>query len=144
MSYRFNRKTSQAKVDISSNVHFPTLSTENLVKVAAEWNIESTRKLSENAKIYSNGDTFEGEFDTDGSPLYGRLNYANGDVYIGILLSKWTRQTYIPDDISETSYSFCYNEEEEADDFDNYGQMTLANGKTFYGVFCFPDKNKWK
>lgn len=136
-------------LDISSNIQFPSLSTE----VKADdpiWNCEKVRIFRDDAKYYKNGNIYEGEFDEGGLPCYGKLTFANGDVYEGPIREQW-----IKDDEEENSEDETYSEEtdenyedwdeyyEEKQQTETYGRLTRCDGSVFWGVFCFGDRKKW-
>jgi hypothetical protein len=105
------------------------------------------RKLSETARINKNGDAFDGVYDDNGLPVYGKIMFANGNVYEGCVHSVWYKDEEEFDDCDDDQEE-CFDEyyEEYQTDwfmYSNYGVMTYPDGKKFYGSFCFPDKDKW-
>ena len=150
-------RNSQPVIDISSNMHFPDLSSNNVVVETPEWNYEKVSKFGDNAKYYDNGDVYEGEFDEYGIPSYGKMTFANGDIYEGPIRDYWikndeeTNQDEDDDDVSTVLIGDEYPEDEYYDDefaydepvIEKYGKMTYANGKVFWGDFCFTQRSKW-
>jgi hypothetical protein len=137
------------------------------------WNCETETKIRDDAKYYKNGSIYEGEFDKDGLPCYGKITYANGDVYEGPIREHWIKDDEEEDDdecykndsifgsyqhdypINSYMTTGYYEEEEEEQDEDyyydeevepkleKYGKLTSANGRVFWGVFCFKDRKTW-
>lgn len=146
-------------VDISSNIHFPDLSSNNVIVETPEWNYEKVRKFGDNAKYYDNGDVYEGEFDEHGVPCYGKMTFANGDIYEGPIRDYWIKEDEEineedvdeDDDVSTVLIGDEYPEDEYYDDefaydepvVEKYGKMTYTSGKVFWGDFCFPQRSKW-
>jgi hypothetical protein len=99
------------------------------------------------AKIYKNGDAFDGIYDDNGLPVYGKIMFANGNIYEGCVHSVWHKDDEEFDDCDDDQEE-CFGEYYEEDQTDwfmysNYGVMTYPDGKKFYGSFCFPEKHKW-
>lgn len=124
---------------------FPAITPENfpvLVEVdiskPAEWNYEE-KPVKNNAKIYSNGDVFEGQYDeTTGKPDFGKITFKNGDVYEGPILYCWPHQRppiYVEVELEDGEIEE-QPMEQEAEYYD-YGTFTDADGKKTVGVFCF-------
>jgi len=119
------------------------------------WPHNNSQRKSENLKVLKNGDIFEGYYDENGYPIFGKIRYVNGNVYEGPIKDYWDFGNNDEDDIddfdedlydekTDTNYSE-YSEEEYYDNYfyDRNGLMTYPDGKQFYGLFCFPDKKKW-
>jgi hypothetical protein len=141
------KNTFYQKLDISDK-NFPSLPSNNGNTPLAGWPIEVGRRFSETAKVYKNGDVFDGIYDDKGLPVYGKIVFANGNVYEGCVHSIWHKEEdyNTDDDNDEIEENFDeYYEEHHTDWFmySNYGVMTNTDGKKFYGSFCFPDKHKW-
>lgn len=159
------KPSTKPSLDISSNILFPILSTcaaeSNMVKPI--WNCEKVTIISDYAKRYSNGDIFDGDYDERGLPLYGKLTFANGNVYEGPIHETWpveqeaaddgfvydlVPRNYEPNDcyFDEDTNTWYHYPQEEAyvePEASNYGVMTYADGRQFYGTFCFGDRAKW-
>jgi hypothetical protein len=130
------------KLDISDK-NFPALPSVGAKNASPGWPKIVGRKLSETAKIYKNGDAFDGVYDDNGFPVYGKIMFTNGNVYEGCVNSAWIKED---EDLEEQEEDFDeYYEEDQTDWFlySNYGIMTYPDGKKFYGSFCFPDKERW-
>jgi len=130
-------------LDVSEK-SFPSLSSnENPTQsVKVNWAHTNGNKISDNAKVYPNGDTFEGYYDENGFPIWGKLTFANGTIYKGPIQSSWDKTMDCDDWIDEPmDYYDSYYDYYEDDG--RRGLFTTSDGKQFYGVFCFGDKNKW-
>jgi hypothetical protein len=135
-------------VDISSNSQFPVLSSvKALAQEKPMWNCEKVSQFSDTAKYFDNGDVYEGAFDELGLPCYGKMTFANGNVYEGPIRDYWMKDEEEEDEetVEETItndeyYEYEYYEEEQEP---VYGKMTYPSGKVFWGVFCFAQRSKW-
>jgi len=151
-SFKTSAPAKKPVLDISSNRDFPSLLGNKNTVSAPVWNCEKITIISDGAKRYQNGDIFEGDFDEKGLPCYGKLTFANGNVYEGPIRETW------PEDVEEDEEDFeetvCdsdsfyddddyYYEEEYEEPVSNYGRMTYPDGSEFWGVFCFGNRNKW-
>jgi hypothetical protein len=112
---------------------------DNMKVMDPVWNITKTEQLG-NKKIYSNGDVFQGQFNTEtGLPSYGVITFLNGNVYEGPIHYSW------PQDADDTFETYGEYDETFDENYDetfveapvNEGIMTYPDGKTFIGVFCF-------
>uniref|UniRef100_A0A6C0B326 Uncharacterized protein n=1 Tax=viral metagenome TaxID=1070528 RepID=A0A6C0B326_9ZZZZ len=156
-------------VDISSTVHFPLLtSVSELASEKPVWNCEKISRFSDNAKYFENGDVYEGYFDELGLPCYGKMTFANGNVYHGPIRDLWIKDdeqddeeeevdsdgwiSKVPCDLATRNeetisedeyYDDYYYEEDEPEKEQTYGKMTYPDGKVFWGVFCFAQRSKW-
>jgi hypothetical protein len=160
----FNEKTTMSKfrnsfktaapakkpvVDISSNRDFPALPASKNTVSAPVWNCEKVTVISDGAKRYQNGDIFEGDDDENGLPFYGKLSFANGNVYEGPIRETWPEDVEDEDDEETVCESDSYYEEDDyyEEEYEeppnNYGRMIRADGSVFWGVFCFGNRNKW-
>jgi hypothetical protein len=156
-------------VDISSNVHFPLLT--SVIELAPEkpvWNCEKISRFSDTAKYFNNGDVYEGDFDELGLPCYGKMTFANGNVYYGPIRDHWNNNeieeeeekvdsdgwiSKVPrglairneETILEDEYydDYYYEEEYKLEEEQTYGKMTYPDGKVFWGVFCFAQRSEW-
>lgn len=157
------RRQSKPILDISSNVQFPTLSFGKAhAPEKPVWNCEKVSQFSDNAKHFDNGDIYEGDFDEIGLPCYGKMTFSNGNIYEGPIREYWikddeekeeedeeektedddekkTEVSFTEDEYSDDDYEY-YDEQEPEQ---TYGKMTYSNGKVFWGVFCFTQRNKW-
>jgi len=128
------------------------------------WNCEKITTFRDDAKYYKNGNIYEGDFDDEGLPCYGKITFANGDLYEGPIREHWIKDDeeedddvykndsvfgsyqhdYYEEDYDyDDEYSDEYYEEEESRP-EKYGKFTYANtGKVFWGVFCFKDRKTW-
>lgn len=118
--------------------NFPELSSVSSTK-NAEWKYQAPA-LRSDAKIYSSGDVFEGDYDETGSPIYGKVTFANGNIYRGPIHYSWPKDY---DDCESDEEEYEAVDEEWSDYEEEYynepinGVMTYPNGKRFVGVFCF-------
>jgi hypothetical protein len=133
----------KAVLDVSEK-SFPSLSSkeENVQQVKVEWAHTNGNRISDNAKIYPNGDTFDGYYDEDGLPIWGKLTFINGNTYEGPIQSSWDKSGDRDDLVDEPGDYYDSYYDEYFDD-GRIGVFTTPAGKQFYGVFCFGDKNKW-
>jgi hypothetical protein len=78
-------------------------------------------------------DVFDGEYDEDGLPIYGKIRFSNGNVYRGPIFTEWPKydEWELENEMSDEPVDFNY------DSYDYYGEMTYPDGSTFYGMFCF-------
>jgi hypothetical protein len=108
----------------------------------SNWLEAISMRNNENITRYSNGDSFEGDFDDDGLPAYGKMIFANGNVYYGPINTSWQiqRENGLSEDDELEEYEDEYS---YIDDYENYGEMFYPDGRSFYGAFCFPSKSQW-
>jgi hypothetical protein len=105
------------------------------------WPRSNMNRISDSAKRYPNGDIFDGYYDEKGEPIYGKLTFANGNVYEGPIQSSWDKTADQDDWIDEPmDYYDSYYDDFSADD--RVGVFTTPEGKTFYGIFCFGNKSR--
>ena len=153
MSRFRNSKPKSSRLDISSNKEFPALSISSASVNAPKWNCEKVSAISDSATRYSNGDIFEGDYDADGLPCYGKLTFSGGKIYEGPIQEEWPQD---PDDDEDESSPNLYEEDSEDEYFEdewyepepeppinNYGRMIMPDGSEFWGVFCFPNRQSW-
>lgn len=104
----------------------------------------------QHTKVYPNGDYFDGDLDETGSPSYGTMTFANGNVYEGPFHTSWPKDTnegdvdHEDEEYEEYDENGEYYEDEEYDEFhdyesyrNDYGVLTEPNGKSFVGLFCW-------
>ena len=130
------------EVDISEK-SFPSLPTNhNVMKSEKSAWPHSSNRVSDTVKQHPNGDTFDGYYDENGQPIWGKLTFANGNIYEGPIQSSWDKKDDSDDWIDEPmDYYDSYYDEYVADG--RSGLFTTPDGKQIYGVFCFGDKSKW-
>lgn len=118
---------------------FPELqSTEPFVKDnKSSWS-SIVNKDPVNDNDASSHDRFEGYCDEQGSPIYGKINFANGNIYKGPVFSSFPQDVEIQDDESDAVFDFEDETiEYDRDPYENYGEMIYPDGTSFWGVFCF-------
>lgn len=83
-------------------------------------------------------DKFEGYYDDQGVPIYGKIDFANGNTYTGPIFSSFPQDVEIQHDESDTVFEFQDETiEYDRDPYENYGEMIYPDGTSFWGVFCF-------
>jgi hypothetical protein len=80
-----------------------------------------------NARVFDNGDVFDGDYDETGQPAYGTLRFSNGNIYRGPIHYSW------PQDEDAEDWEW----EEEEQWANPYGELRFPDGRRFRGVFCF-------
>jgi len=156
---------------MSSNRDFPHLIDEtNPIVEPAVWNCEKRTFIRDDAKYYANGDRFEGDFDDNGLPCYGKITFANGTIYEGPIRSHWVHDeeeqidaelydTWSEDQTQGTNNENAVSQQPD-DDYeyyeeypedthettcqDKYGKFTYPDGKIFWCITCFGDISKWR
>lgn len=119
---------------------FPELPQTNTSNNSYDKNMWSSiiNKHIDGDRNTSTHDTFEGYYDGQGSPIYGKIDFANGNIYKGPIFNLFPQEIEVSDDDSEKSIYFEDESiEYERDPYENYGEMIYPNGTTFWGVFCF-------
>jgi hypothetical protein len=151
------RQTNFIKKSLLENneANFPSLCPPVKTTEKASWPHNNSNRVSDNVRVYPNGDSFDGYYDENGKAIYGKLKFANGDIYEGPIRSTWDKND---EEEIESEDNVCVSDEGEwnddyasyyEDDCDyyytnkNYGVLTLANGNKFHGVFCFGEHIKW-
>jgi hypothetical protein len=107
-----------------------------------EWGADMITKTNAPIRQFANGDVFEGEFDKNDNPTYGKLILKNGNTYYGPIFTSWSQdpEPYyeeMPDPNDEYSFVYYYEEQPDVDPYRNYGEMVYKDGTSFWGVFCF-------
>ena len=141
---RFSR-TTKPKQSVNLGLeNFPELSNGISTK-PAEWKYQEP-VIRNDAKIYPSGDIFEGDYDETGNPIYGKVTFANGNIYRGPIHYSWPKDY---DDYESTDEECEFTDEyydEDDGEYEEYyyetrlGVMIYPNGKQFVGVFCFGDE----
>jgi hypothetical protein len=129
----------------NSEENFPRLATvtDKILSHAPTWNCSATQ-VSDTEKTYPSGTKYDGYYDENGKPVYGKIKFKNGDVYEGPIHYSWDKDDEEYEDlIDQTGY--YYDNYFYSDYLNNgkYGVMRYPNGKEFWGVFYFSDSNKW-
>jgi len=146
-------KVEKPKLELTAE-NFPDLPMSDISRGPAaqtntDWITMISKRTEDNIRRFSNGDSFIGDYDQAGNPSYGKLMFANGNTYYGPIFKSFPNDSEqqleeIPD--PNDKYSFIYydyiQDEQEADPYQNYGEMVYSDGRIFSGVFCFDD-SKW-
>jgi hypothetical protein len=85
-------------------------------------------------------DIFEGEVDENHVPVYGKITFANGNIYTGPIFTSFPKDD---EDIEDVDDQYDENNEfeyYERDPYANYGEMLYPDGSSFWGVFCFGER----
>jgi len=96
----------------------------------AVWPLTKTG-IPPNARVFDNGDVFDGDYDETGQPAYGTLRFSNGNIYRGPIHYAWPKE-YDEDEDKED-----WEWEEEEQWANPYGELRFPDGRRFRGVFCF-------
>jgi hypothetical protein len=143
MSLTYKNPFKKQELD-TSVTSFPSLQTNSssIKTENPDWPHTNINRISATAKRYSNGDIFDGYYDEKGEPIYGKLTFANGNVYEGPIQSSWDKSSDQDDCIDEAmEYYDSYYDEFPI--VEQLGVFTKTDGKKFFGIFCFGDKSKW-
>jgi hypothetical protein len=132
---RVNKYKPTFKIVDTDFPQLPTVNPINPNNDKTEWISKKTPESAVNTQPF---DIYEGSYDENSVPIYGKIIFANGDVYRGPIFTSFPKEDIIYEHDEYNSYdSMKEYEEYEQDPYENYGEMHYANGKVFSGVFCF-------